>query len=73
MRYDKKDAETMPARHTVCLDATDMEKAAIMYVKHMWAQGWEEALMACPTDSAVLSLGSPKDEYDHKLVWHTKD
>jgi len=71
MKYDKVDAQVMPARHTVGLNAADMEKAAIMYVKHTWAQG-EEGLMACPTDSAVLSRGTVETEQDYKLVWHTK-
>lgn len=72
MRYEKKDAETMPAKHTVYLDATDMERAAIRYVRFM-AGNSEHGVKASPTDSAVLALGSPRDELDHKLVWHTDD
>lgn len=71
MRYTKKDAETVPAKHTVYLDAADMEKAAIMYVRHLWGEC--EEIKSSPTDTAVLALGSPKDEQDHRLVWHTTD
>lgn len=72
MRYNKKDAETVPAKHTVYLDATDMERAAIRYVRFM-AENLEHGVKECPTDSAVLVLGSPRAEEDHRLVWHTKD
>lgn len=72
MRYEKKDAETMPAKHIVYLNATDMEKAAIRYVRFM-AGNLEHGVKASPTDSAVLALGSPDSENDHRLIWHTKD
>ena len=69
MRYDKKDAETMPARHTVFLDATDMERAAIRYVRFM-AENLEHGVKAPPSDSAVLSLATSREQ-DHMLIWHT--
>ena len=71
MRYDKVDAQAVPAKHTVCLDQTDMEKAAIMYVRHLWGEC--EEIKSSPSDTAVLSLGSSENERDHRLVWHTKD
>lgn len=71
MRYEKRDVATVPAKHTVCLDAADLERAAIRYVRFI-AGNLEHGVKASPTDSAVLSLATSREQ-DHKLVWHTKD